>query len=383
MTSAAGSRMGRRQWLAAAALPAASAIVAGCAGNRPARTAAAGHWLPDQRRFARVRVSPDRVIRTVVGLRPFRQSGFRVAVERLDERVVVHNYGHGGGGVTLSWGTADLAAEAALETGLRRFAVVGCGAVGLATARLLQQRGCSVTIYAKDLPPNTTSNVSGAQWGPFSVVDRDRRTPAFMTQFVRASRFSYRYFQNLIGDRYGVRWIENYVLSDTPSPPAPLPEVEGLLPAARDLRADEHPFPAKYVRVFASMFIEPPVYLAALEQDVRQAGARIEVLELRDRTEFAKLAEPGVINCTGLGARALFNDEEMLPIKGQLHVLMPQPEVDYLVLAPDLYMFPRRDGILLGGTFERGEWSLDPNRDAEKRILEGHSRIFAERLQYM
>jgi hypothetical protein len=40
-------------------------------------------------------------------------------------------------------------------------------------------------------------------------------------------------------------------------------------------------------------------------------------------------------------------------------------------------MFPRRDGILLGGTFERGEWSLEPNREAEKRILDGHARIFA------
>jgi glycine/D-amino acid oxidase-like deaminating enzyme len=110
---------------------------------------------------------------------------------------------------------------------------------------------------------------------------------------------------------------------------------------------------------------------------VRLAGARIEIRELRDRAEIATLPEPAVLNCTGLGARALFNDEEMLPIKGQLHVLLPQPDVDYLLLAQDLYMFPRRDGILLGGTFERGEWSLEPNREAEKRILDGHARIFA------
>jgi glycine/D-amino acid oxidase-like deaminating enzyme len=378
MTTLAGSRIGRRQWLATAALPAASALLGGCATRRSdGRAAGAGRWPTYERRFARVRVSPDRVIRTVVGLRPFRQAGFRVEVERLDQKVVVHNYGHGGGGITLSWGTADLALESALATGLRRFAVIGCGAVGLATARLLQQRGCQVTIYARDLPPDTTSNIAGAQWGPFSVVDRDRRAPAFMTQFVRASRFSYRYFQHLLGDRYGVRWIENYVLSDQPAPAAPQPEVEGLMPEARELRRDEHPFPASHVRMFASMFIEPPVYLAALEQDVRLAGGRIEVRELRDRTEIATLPEPGVINCTGLGARALFNDEEMLPIKGQLHVLLPQPDVDYLLLAQDLYMFPRRDGILLGGTFERGEWSLEPNREAEKRILDGHARIFS------
>jgi D-amino-acid oxidase len=52
----------------------------------------------------RVRVSAEREIRTVVGLRPFRPSGFRVAREMVGETIVVHNYGHGGGGITLSGG---------------------------------------------------------------------------------------------------------------------------------------------------------------------------------------------------------------------------------------------------------------------------------------
>jgi D-amino-acid oxidase len=39
-------------------------------------------------------------------------------------------------------------------------------------------------------------------------------------------------------------------------------------------------------------------------------------------------------------------------------------------------MSPRRDGILLGGTFERGNWTLEPELEAEKRILEGHREFF-------
>ena len=89
-----------------------------------------------------------------------------VAVEKVGEKTVVHNYGHGGGGITLSWGTSELAVEEAWKTGERRFAVLGCGAVGLATARLLQERGAEVTIYAKDLPPHTTSNIAGGHWSP-------------------------------------------------------------------------------------------------------------------------------------------------------------------------------------------------------------------------
>jgi D-amino-acid oxidase len=43
-----------------------------------------------------------------VGLRPFRKSGVRVERAHLrDGRTVVHNYGHGGSGFTLSWGCAE------------------------------------------------------------------------------------------------------------------------------------------------------------------------------------------------------------------------------------------------------------------------------------
>ena len=62
---------------------------------------------------ARVRVSADRVIRSTVGLRPFRPVGFVVRAEKLDAKTVIHNYGHGGAGITLSWGTAQLAVDLA------------------------------------------------------------------------------------------------------------------------------------------------------------------------------------------------------------------------------------------------------------------------------
>jgi D-amino-acid oxidase len=109
------------------------------------KVAAPGRYQ-GERKFAKVKVSPERVIRTVVGLRPYRSSGFFVRTQKLDNKIVVHNYGHGGGGITLCWGTAHLAMEQAVETGHKDFAVVGSGSVGLATARLLQRRGFAVTI---------------------------------------------------------------------------------------------------------------------------------------------------------------------------------------------------------------------------------------------
>ena len=49
--------------------------------------------------LAPVHVSEDRVIRTVVGLRPYRAAGFVVRGEKLRDKLLVHNYGHGGGGI--------------------------------------------------------------------------------------------------------------------------------------------------------------------------------------------------------------------------------------------------------------------------------------------
>ena len=353
-----------------AALP----LLAACApGVRPsvAGSAADGVWLPP------VQVSEDRVIRKVAGLRPYRPSGFVVRADKLGDKLLVHNYGHGGGGVTLSWGSARLAAELAAAADARRAAVLGCGVIGLSTARLLQDRGWDVTIYARDLPPNTTSNIAGAQWSPASVFDDARISPAFREQYELALRWSYRQFQHLVGERYGVRWISNYYLRDQPfADDASFFRTPDVYPRLGRLARHQHPFPAPYAVHLDTLFIEPPVYLPALLADFRLAGGQLVVREFTTVDAVAGLPEPVVVNCTGLGARALFDDQALMPIKGQLTVLRPQSEIDYLLIYRDLYMFPRRDGILLGGTHERGDWSLEPDAVAAARILDGHRRFF-------
>jgi D-amino-acid oxidase len=53
-------------------------------------------------------IDNPKVIAERVGLRPFRKSGVRIEAEKLrDGRTVIHNYGHGGAGFTLSWGCAE------------------------------------------------------------------------------------------------------------------------------------------------------------------------------------------------------------------------------------------------------------------------------------
>ena len=55
-----------------------------------------------------LKIDNPNVIAERVGLRPFRKSGVRLESDRLrDGRTVIHNYGHGGSGFTLSWGCAE------------------------------------------------------------------------------------------------------------------------------------------------------------------------------------------------------------------------------------------------------------------------------------
>jgi D-amino-acid oxidase len=343
------------------------------------------------RQFPRVKVARNRVIRTVVGLRPFRSEGFIVEAERLGHRLLVHNYGHGGAGVTLSWGTSSLAVDLARDflqtrrsrTPNRRVAVLGCGVMGLSTARLLQRRfqdrAGTVTIYAKNLPPETTSNIAGALWYPTSSFDPQEVSARFSEQFRLACQISNRAFQELVGPDYGVRWCDTLeLIRNEASLERELVGGAQLYPQTEIHQDPKRYFGFPYARQFSTMMIEPHVYLRALLRDFYIAGGKVVVREFRSRQEIARLSEPVIFNCTGLGSRQLFDDQKLIPVRGQLEVLLPQPEVDYCYISGLGYMFPRRDGIILGGTFDRDDWSLQPNPEQTSAILEGHVEVMRQ-----
>ena len=361
----------------------------GCASRRETPLGATVARPP--LRLAPVQVSYDRIIRATVGLRPHRPSGFLLRAEKLDGKTLVHNFGHGGSGMSLSWGTGQMAAELALEQPDRRAAVLGCGVVGLTTARQLQRRGFTVTIYAASVPPDTTSNMSLAGFTPTSgLVANDRRTPEWDAQFRRAVEIAYRQLQLLAGPKYGISWIHNYGLTDDlPSPPPAAPGANALLPdAVRTgsvvLQGSQHPFPFRYAIERTEMRIEPSIYLDALVTDVVANGGRIVIRRFESPREVAALEENLIVNCTGLGAKALFSDPELIPLKGQLIVLIPQEEVTYGTNggarnSPPgafVHMMPRRDGIVLGGTSEREVSTMEINETERKRVVDGHKALF-------
>ncbi len=344
-----------------------------------------------RRRLAPVKVSRDRIIRELVGLRPYRDQGYRVEAEKAGTKLIIHNYGHGGAGITLSWGTAveaidllkDLPAPPQTrpnqKQASRRFAVIGCGVNGLSTALMLQRRYSdgtpNVTIYARELPPDTTSNIAGGFWSPTGVYDQDYATPTFIEAFHKSTRTANRAFQLMVGKEYGVRWIDTFSLHRAEiSLVGGLPGGDDLYPNRTVHRDPDNYFGAPIVRQYSTMLIEPQVYLSKLLHDFYAAGGKLVVKEFKDREEVLRLSEQVIFNCTGLGSHSLFNDDKLIPVRGQLAVLLPQPEVDYCYLGAG-YMFPRTDGIILGGTFEPNNWSLTPNPITTTQILNNHTEM--------
>ena len=337
-----------------------------------------------------VRVSRERVIRATVGLRPHRPSGFVLQAAKLDHKTIVHNFGHGGSGMSLSWGTATMAADMALAQPERRAAVLGSGVVGLTAARMLQRRGFAVTIYAEKLPPDVTSNWSLAAWTPTSgLVEFSKRTPEWSTQLVQAAEIAYRQLQFMASPRYGISWITNYAPTDAA---ASAGGENALLPRHLQsemtlLQPGEHPFPTRYAIERPELRIEPNIYLPALMDDVLAFGGQFVIRTFESPRDVLALSENVVVNCTGLGAKALFGDPELMPLRGLLVLLPPQDDVHYStsggVNIPEaqrglfIHMMPRHDGIVLGGTSERDVWATDVNETEKSRIIDNHVNLFA------
>lgn len=317
-------------------------------------------------------LSDGRILRRVAGIRPYRRGSYRLGSEKIGGKYVVHNYGHGGAGVTLSWGSAELVVdqlEAALGTAgvsnLGQAAVLGGGVVGLSTARVLQERGWGVTIYAQHFATETTSNWAGAQFAPSGVTTNNSAELADMT---RRSAVRYGRLAKL---NVGVSAKLNYT---TPRGGGALNNVPRDLLPSRTL--ERLPFAGvnQAGRVHATYLIEPPLYLPWLVGEVRRAGGQTITRSFADASDALRVPQPAVVNCLGLGAGTVFNDAQMLPIRGQLIHLEPQ-NLPYMV-SHGGYLFARSDCVVLGGSYERGQTEAVNTDEVCNRILRRHRAFF-------
>jgi glycine/D-amino acid oxidase-like deaminating enzyme len=81
-------------------------------------------------------------------------------------------------------------------------------------------------------------------------------------------------------------------------------------------------------------------------QDFEANGGRMEITEFHTPNDFQRLKERTIVNATGYGARALLNDQTLVPVRGQLTRTIPQADVTYGVSYKDVSFVPRRDGFV-------------------------------------
>ena len=326
--------------------------------------------------LALVRAHTDRLFDIKVCIRPFRTKGPNLDVEQIGDAMVVHNYGHGGSGWSLSWGSADMAVQKAMSRSPKQIAVIGCGIIGLTSAITAQRAGAQVTIYTRELLPRTRSVRANGSWTPDSRIALAAEAPAnFGDTWEKMARMSWKNLRPYLG-RPGspVAFTDHYRLSDTPFgqpgpidpnlPPLPQPtwaglpaksadfaryeeRIHDLTPKPEILADDNNPFPVKYASRTTQMFFNFTEYGHLLTSEFFAAGGKIQMRDFHSPSELASLKEKVVINCPGFAARDWWKDKAMMPVRGQTGWLIPQPEVNYAMTYRNVQMLSKSDGIMV------------------------------------
>lgn len=239
--------------------------------------------------------------------------------------------------------------------------VIGAGVSGLTTGLELLRAGHEARIWARDVPPRTTSNVAAAVWYPYKAY------PAARVAAWGAA--TYRTFSRLAADTStGVLLAE---LLDLRREPASEPEWAGAVDGFRHARPDELPPGIADALTFTAPVIDTGIYLDYLLRTFQREGGVIEERTICDLAEAFERSSV-VVNCAGLGARELAVDPNFRPLRGQ--VVRVRHNGYRRVLLDDhdatvTYVVPRIHDIVLGGTDDEGNEDTTPDAAVTHDIL--------------
>ena len=247
---------------------------------------------------------------------------------------------------------------------MKTIGIIGAGVSGLTTAIRLQDNGYSVVIHTQDLPSQTTSAKAAAIWMPFNAEP--------VEQVNRWSHFSFSVFETLatVPDS-GISMVPFLVLK--PVEQSPAWSVAMATHQFRKARPDELPAGYSYGFMAEVPLIETPVYLPYLLNRFRQNGGQLIQEKITDIAPLLSHYDL-VVNCSGLGAAQLFDDQELYSVQGQLVKVEKKTGIHCCVddEGPNAlaYVIPRKDCIILGSTADAGIYSTDPVAEKTEGILQ-------------
>ena len=342
----------------------------------------------------------------IIGIRPHREGGVCLRLEdepiasALGPKFVIHNYGHGGAGITLSFGCASVVADhvEALSKEMRRtrtnqrVAVIGSGVIGLTVAAELRRRWARlpITVYAKELDVRkTTSFKAAGQFEPSGIYEEyeTAEQKAVLADYIRRSRNRIvELYDAASWTHYGIALRRNYTLDhDTRAFDAFTPEDVVALPRKGTL-----PFRLLNAagREYRTWLINPTIMLPRLVTDLKRHGVRFRTRMFENREAFRELKENIIINCTGYGAKALMDDQQMIARRGHLVILRKTHPKQFYFFSGGcanhrmMYVFCRQRDIVVGGTVQQGkdnETKLPADDAVFRRICDNAANVFAGR----
>ena len=171
-----------------------------------------------------------------------------------------------------------------------------------------------ITVYAKELDVRkTTSFVAAGQFQPSGIWDEydTEDSREVLADYLRRSRDRIVEIQNSSRQHlYGIAFRRDYTLDRwnpayddcTPFDVVP-PYRSGKLPFSRLNTVG---------REYRTWLINPTILLPRLAADLRRRAVRFRRREFESKGDFWELRQNIIVNCTGYGARALMNDDNVI-----------------------------------------------------------------------
>lgn len=241
----------------------------------------------------------------------------------------------------------------------RRVAIVGGGVSGLTCGLRLLEAGFGVTLFARELSPNTTSDVAAAFWYPDGAKPGSR-----VRQWAVASHKAFLELAQISDSGVSCKPLVELYARPT-KPPAWFDLLDGYETAAYspNLQGYRTIVPA----------IDTPIYMPYLQQQFLANGGKIVQRNVEDLAELLSQF-PLVVNCAGVWAGELVGDTAVSPIRGQIiRLKKPAGLPDEIVHMDDVehstYIVPRSQDCILGGSKHKGDWRLESDPELAKNIL--------------